>query len=91
MISLILAILYSDLLQKHLLRGILVTSSCGSDSVSEVQKVWVDILLLIGGVTTGLGGIVMILSTWWAPLLGAIVASFVAIVWGILAAVTYWL
>jgi hypothetical protein len=31
MISLILAILYSELLQKHFLRGILVSSSCGSD------------------------------------------------------------
>jgi len=74
-----------SLLQKHLLRGILVTSSCGSD------KVWVDIVLLIGVVTTGLGGIFMILSTWWAPLFGGIVAGFVAIVWGILEAVTYWL
>jgi hypothetical protein len=74
-----------SLLQKHLPRGILVTSSCGSD------KVWLDILLLIGGVSAGLGGIFMIISTCWAPLLGGIVASLVAIVWGGVVAVTSWL
>jgi len=85
MISLILAILYSDLLQKHFLRGILVSSSCGSDKTLE------DLLLLIGGLITAVGGIFMIIFTWFAPLLVGIVAGLLAIVWGALAAIAYWL
>jgi hypothetical protein len=85
MISLILAILYSDLLQKHFLRGILVSSSCGSDKTLN------SVLLLIGGLVTAVGGILMIIFTWFAPLLVGIVAGLLAIVWGALAAIAYWL
>ena len=85
MISLILAILYSDLLQKHFLRGILLSSSCGSDKTLE------DLLLLIGGLITAVGGIFMIIFTWFAPLLVGIVMGILAVVWGIIATVAYWL
>jgi hypothetical protein len=50
-----------------------------------------DILLLIGGIISVVGGIVMMFFTWFAPLLFNIVASFLVIVWGIIAAVAYWL
>jgi len=50
-----------------------------------------DILLLIGGAITAVGGIFMIVFTWFAPLLVGIVAGFLAIAWGILAALAYWL
>ena len=85
MISLILAILYSDLLQKHFLRGILVSSSCGSDKTLD------SVLVMIGGFVTAVGGILMIIFTWFAPLLVGIVAGLLAIVWGALAAIAYWL
>ena len=85
MIGLILAILYSDLLQKHFLRGILVSSSWGSDKTLE------DILLLIGGLITAVGGILMVIFTWFAPLLVGIVAGLLTIVWGAIAAIAYWL
>lgn len=85
MISLILAILYSDLLQKHFLRCILFSSSCGSDKTLD------DVLILIGGLITAVGGILMIIFTWFAPLLVGIVAGLLAIVWGALAAIAYWL
>ena len=85
MISLILPILYSDLLQKHFLRCILLSSSCGSDKTLN------SVLLLIGGLVTAVGGILMIIFTWFAPLLVGIVAGLLAIVWGALAAIAYWL
>jgi len=85
MISLILAILYSDLLQKHFLRGILVSSSCGSDKTLD------SVLVMIGGFVTAVGGILMIIFTWFAPLLVGIVAGILAIVWGALSAISYWL
>jgi hypothetical protein len=85
MISLILPILYSDLLQKHFLCSILVSSGCGSDKTLN------SVLLLIGGLVTAVGGILMIIFTWFAPLLVGIVAGLLAIVWGALAAIAYWL
>ena len=83
--SLILAILYFELLQKHFLRCILVSSSCGSDKTLE------DILLLIGGLISVLGGILMVFFGWFAPLLVSIVAGLLTIVWGAIAAIAYWL
>jgi len=50
-----------------------------------------DVLLLIGGLITAAGGILMIFFSWFAPLLVGIVTGFLAIVWGIIAAVAYWL
>jgi hypothetical protein len=50
-----------------------------------------DILLLIGGIISVVGGILMMFFTWFAPLLFNIVASFLVIMWGIIAAVAYWL
>jgi hypothetical protein len=85
MISLILAILYSELLQKHFFRDILVSSSCGSDKTLE------DILVLIGGLISVAGGILMVFFGWFAPLLVSIVAGFLTIVWGAIAAIAYWL
>ena len=72
-------------MQKHFLRGILVSSSCGSDKTLQ------DALILIGGLISAAGGIVMIFFSWFAPLLVGVVMGFPAIVWGIIAAVAYWL
>ena len=86
MISIILAIIYSDLLKKHFLRGTLfLSSSCGSDKTLQ------DAVILVGGLITAAGGIFMIFFSWFAPLLVGIVTGFLAIVWGIIAAITYFL
>jgi len=50
-----------------------------------------DALILIGGIISAAGGIVMIFFSWFAPLLVGVVMGFLAIVWGIIAAVAYWL
>jgi hypothetical protein len=50
-----------------------------------------DALILIGGLISAAGGIFMIFFSWFAPLLVGIVMGFLAIVWGIIAAVAYWL
>jgi len=50
-----------------------------------------DVLLLIGGIISVVGGVVMMFFTWFAPLLVGIVTGFLVIVWGIIAAVAYWL
>ena len=72
-------------MQKHFLRGILVSSSCGSDKILQ------DALILIGGIISAAGGLLMIFFSWFAPLLVGVVTGFLAIVWGIIAAVAYWL
>jgi len=46
---------------------------------------------MIGGFVTAVGGILMIIFTWFAPLLVGIVAGILAIVWGALSAISYWL
>ena len=72
-------------MQKHFLRGILVPSSYGSDKTLQ------DALILVGGLITAAGGILMVFFSWFAPLLVGIVTGFLAIVWGIIAAIAYWL
>ena len=72
-------------MQKHFLRGILFSPSYGSDKTLQ------DALILIGGLISAAGGIVMMFFSWFAPLLVGVVMGFLAIVWGIIAAVAYWL
>jgi hypothetical protein len=50
-----------------------------------------DAVILVGGLITAAGGIFMIFFSWFAPLLVGIVTGFLAIVWGIIAAITYFL
>jgi hypothetical protein len=50
-----------------------------------------DALILIGGIISAAGGLLMIFFSWFAPLLVGVVTGFLAIVWGIIAAVAYWL
>jgi hypothetical protein len=73
-----------SLLWKYFLCGILASSSCGG-AIKAVDK----LLVLIGGIATIVGGIFVVIFSWFSPVLVGTVAGVIAIVWGILASIAY--
>jgi uncharacterized membrane protein HdeD (DUF308 family) len=49
------------------------------------------LLVLIGGIATIVGGILVVIFSWFSPVLVGTVAGVIAIVWGIIASIAYFL